>query len=1033
MKLSAEGKLRLAARWAFVVGVSAAAGDVLAQESAAGSASESPKAAEATSEGNAKQLGGVQVTGSRIKSVNITGNSPVTVVNSQELKFQGTTRVEDLINNLPQAFADQGGNISNGSSGTASVNLRNLGSTRTLVLIDGKRLNPGDPQQQSADLNFIPAQLVDRVEVLTGGASAVYGSDAIAGVVNFIMKKDFEGVRIDYQRSGYLHDNGSSFGYLAKDKQTAGIPGYDSPAGRTTFDGGGNELSLVWGVNSGDGKGNATVYATYLQLDPITQAKRDFSACTLAENDDTSFACSGSSTSFPGRFRGVVQTGTASDGRPLYAATGPSYTIDATTGNTLRPYSRATDSFNFGPYNYYQRSDERYSLGAFAHYQFNKFADAYTSLMFADDSTHAVIAPSGIFFGIPSSGTPFSTPCSNPLLSSDEVQKLCTDRGLGPNDRALLAIGRRNIEGGGRDDDLRHTSYRLVTGLKGAVIDDLTYDVSLQYSTSLYSEEYLNDFSSARIQRALNVVRDPTTGNPVCQSVLDGTDPNCLPYNIFSLGGVNSKQVAYLSTPGLQRGNTVEQIASGNIGGSLGKYGLKSPFANEAIGVSFGGEYRRETLKLDTDSAFTTGDLAGQGSSRPPNSGGFSVKELFAEVRVPLVQDLPFVQSLSVGSAYRYSDYNLSGSTNAYKFDGDWAPTKDIRFRGGYNRAVRAPNTVELFDSRRVALDGSTDPCAGEIDPTTGVVSGGATLAQCQNDKAFKNNPGLYGNVTENPAAQYNGFVGGTASLKPETADTYTAGLVFTPTFVKNLSFTVDYFDITVKNQIGGYGADTILSTCYNNGQLCDLINRDAGGSLWLSPAGYVTDVAANTGSLSVRGVDISSNYRIRLADLGLSSTAGTVTFDFVGTRDIKEAHKPVPGIPEADYTCQGKYGLQCGTPVPLWRHKARLTYTVPTPLQSVTTVSTAWRYISNVRADDVSGPNDLDRKLGSRSYMDLAASVAFKGAYTFRVGVNNVLDKDPPVIGSGALPLTFGNGNTFPQVYDALGRYVFAGLTVDF
>lgn len=1011
MKLSAEGKLRLAARWAFVVGVSAAAGDVLAQEVAQATPADGTTTSEAAPAGKpAVKLEGVQVSGSRIKSVNLTGNSPVTVVNSQELKFQGTTRVEDLVNSLPQAFADQGGNISNGSDGTATVNLRNLGASRTLVLVDGKRVSPGSPGSPAADLNFIPAQLVDKVEVLTGGASAVYGTDAVAGVVNFVLKKDFEGVRVDYQRSGYFHDNHSDINSIVQNR------GYATP-NESPFDGHGNQLSLVWGVNSGDGKGNATVYASYLQLDPITQAKRDFSACTLAESGASGFACSGSSTSANGRFI------------PLSPGLSGNFTLDPTTGNTFRNYSGARDAFNFGPYNYYQRNDERYSFGGLAHYKFNSHADAYTQVMFSDDHTDAVIAPSGAFFG-----NTYNVSCDSPLLSADQRTKLCGTQTTG---LAPVLIGRRNVEGGGRDSDLRHTQYRVIAGLKGDIIDNWSYDTSVQYGTTLLKQVYRNDFSNVRLNRALNVTTD-ANGNPVCASVLDGSDPNCVPYNIFQVGGVTPQALAYLQTPGLLNGQTIQQVATGSINGNLGAYGVKSPFASEGVGVAFGGEYRRETASTEPDTAFTTGDLAGQGGATLGAAGAFNVKELFIETRIPLVQDLPFVKALSADAGYRHSTYSSTSATDTYKFGGEWAPTSDVRFRGGYNRAVRAPAIGELVNPVNVALDGNTDPCAGAIDPATGVVSGGATAAQCANDPLIKNNPGLYGNIAENPAAQYNGKTGTAPGLKSEKADTYTAGFVFTPTFVKNLSFTVDYYSIKVTGLIGGYGADTILSSCYTSGALCDLIVRNPNpgatlGSLWLGPDGYVTDFTTNTGSETVRGIDFNANYRFRLADLGLSSRAGGITLDFVGTRDLKEAHSPIPGDSTNDYKCQGRYGLQCGTPVPLWRHKARVTYTVPTPLQSVTTFSTAWRYISSVRADDLSSPNNRDRQLDAQNYIDLTASIAFKGSYTFRVGVNNVFDNDPPIIGSGALPGTFGNGNTFPQVYDALGRYVFAGLTLDF
>lgn len=1012
MKLSAEGKLRLAARWAFVVGVSAAAGDVLAQEVAQATPADGTTTSEAAPAGKpAVKLEGVQVSGSRIKSVNLTGNSPVTVVNSQELKFQGTTRVEDLVNSLPQAFADQGGNISNGATGTATVNLRNLGSARTLVLVDGKRLAPGNPGSPAADLNFVPAQLVDKVEILTGGASAVYGTDAVAGVVNFVLKKDFEGVRVDYQRSGYFHDNHSDINSIVQKR------GYATP-NESPFDGQGNELSLIWGVNSGDGKGNATVYASYLQLDPITQAKRDFSACTLAESGASGFACSGSSTSANGRFLG---------------ADGTSYSLDPATGNTLRPYKSSRDAFNFGPYNYFQRNDERYSFGGLAHYKFNSHADAYTQIMFTDDHTDAVIAPSGAFFG-----NTYNIACDSPLLSSDQQSKLCGTQTTG---LAPVLIGRRNVEGGGRDSDLRHTEYRIIAGLKGDIIQDWTYDASVQYGTTLLKQIYRNDFSNVRLNRALNVTKD-ANGNAVCASVVDGSDPNCVPYNIFQIGGVTPAALSYLQVPGLLSGETIQQVATGSISGNLARYGLKSPFASEGVGIAFGGEYRRETAKTEPDTSFSTGDLAGQGGATLPSAGGFNVKELFTEARVPLIQDVPFVKALSVDAGFRYSEYSNTSATQTYKFGGEYAPTSDVRFRGGYNRAVRTPSIGEIVNPTSVGLDGNTDPCAGAIDSATGIVSGGATAAQCARDPLIAANPGLYGAIDENSSQQYNGRFGTAPnSLKPEKADTYTAGLVFTPTFVKNFSATIDYFDIKINSPIGPVGGDNILNACYKAGLFCDQIHRSPDpnvlGSLWLGQDGYVDDPTINAGALRVRGIDFNLNYRFRLAELGLPSRAGQIALDFVGTRDLKEKHSPTTLTSVTDYDCQGRYGLSCGTPVPLWRHKARVTYTVPTPLQSVTTFSTAWRYISSVRADDLTTelgrPNARDERLSGQNYIDLTASISFKSSYTFRVGVNNVFDKDPPIIGSGSLPGTFGNGNTFPQVYDALGRYVFAGLTLDF
>jgi outer membrane cobalamin receptor len=291
------------------------------------------------------------VTGSRIPQPNLTSVSPVTAISNQEIKMEGTTRVEDLLNNLPQAFGNMGSEVSNGSTGTATVDLRGLGPVRTLVLIDGRRVVPGDPTFPVTDLNFIPATLIDRVDVVTGGASAVYGADAVAGVVNFIMMKNFEGVRLDAQVSGYQHSNDSFVGDIVRNR------GFATPTDNV-WDGTGIDLTGIIGINSPDGRGNATVYGTYRHTDPITQDKRDYSACSLNEVDAAPgrFTCSGSGTGAPSRFVSF----------DLFNANLPYDLI--TTGTGFRPRNPVSDVFNFAPYNFYQRSDERYTFGAFAHY-----------------------------------------------------------------------------------------------------------------------------------------------------------------------------------------------------------------------------------------------------------------------------------------------------------------------------------------------------------------------------------------------------------------------------------------------------------------------------------------------------------------------------------------------------------------------------------------------------------------------------------------------------------------------------------------
>ena len=406
------------------------------------------------------------VTGSRIPQPNLSGVSPVTVVSDQELKLQGTTNVEDLLNSLPQVFADFGGGVSNGATGTATVNLRGLGSARTLVLIDGRRLMPGDPGTPSPDLNNIPAGLVKRVDVLTGGASAVYGSDAIGGVVNFIMNRDFEGVRLDSQYSFYQHNNSNA---VAR-STIAGAPFPVALPKKNVRDGETTDFTFVAGVNAPDGKGNVTAYGSYRHTEGVLQSQRDYSACSLAATSGASptiydtRVCAGSSNSAFGRFR------------PL---SGGNFSVNPNGTRTFINFSNAL-RFNYAPQNYFQRPDDRYTAGYFAHYKMSDMLELFSDFMFADDHTRAQIASSGLFQGTGSNGnSTFGINCNNPLMSASQQLALCkANAGTPFIEQGLLGF---RFAGLPRIDDLRHTSYRFVVGGRGDLAEGWSYEAYGQY------------------------------------------------------------------------------------------------------------------------------------------------------------------------------------------------------------------------------------------------------------------------------------------------------------------------------------------------------------------------------------------------------------------------------------------------------------------------------------------------------------------------------------------------------------------------
>ncbi|WP_293351568.1 TonB-dependent receptor [Phenylobacterium sp.] len=966
----------------------------------------------------------VVVTGTRIPSPNLESVSPVTAVSAAEIKATGVTRVEDMINSLPQAFAAQGSALSNGSTGTATVSLRGLGATRTQVLIDGRRLMPGTPNtlggSLAPDLNFIPTALIERVDVLTGGASAVYGADAVAGVVNFIMSRNFEGVRVDAQYGIYQHDNSSPIADIVSARAaTAASPEFFRLPKDNVRDGESSQVTLILGVNSPDGKGNVTAYAGYRHVEPIFQGNRDFSACTLNSGDSFAAAgCGGSGTAFPARF-----------GANIVDITGP--------GNTFRPRVAARDVFNFGPQNYYQRPDDRYVLGAFANYEINDWATAYMDVMFMDDTSTYQIAAGGIFAGT------FSVNCANPFLSAQQRGLLAATAASGggtcatnPAGTFTGTIARRNVEGGGRQGTTQHQQYRYVVGVRGDLNDNWNYDFAMQYGRVSFGQVQTGFFRTGAINNALNVVS--VNGVPTCQSVVNGTDLACVPYNIMQLGGVTQAALNYLETPSTQNGNLFERVVSFNIGGDLTEYGVKTPWADTGVGISIGAEYRRETMDYAADFVAASGQLNGAGGANPPVNGSFDVYEVFAEARVPILQDMPFAKSLTFETAFRYSDYTSIGTTETYKLAGDWEPVDGVRIRGGYNRAVRAPHILELFSPQNVALDGTQDPCAG-------LAAADPLVARCAS--LFNLTTAQVLAIEANPAAQYNGRFAGNTNLEPETSDTYTLGLVWQPSFLPGFNASVDWFDIKVKDYISNIGADVIINRCVgqSDASFCSLVHRDAEGSIWLSNQGFVDDQTVNIGSIRTSGLDFNAGYRLNLDDQGL----GSMSFNFVGTYLDKLEAQALPG--DDAFDCAGLYGTICSVssgftaPNPKWRHKARLSWATPLTYGEWfkdVTVSLQWRHFDKVKLDafddhpQLNNPGiqyESDRVLKSRDYFDLTASWTMRDNLNFRAGVNNIFDKDPPLTGASNCPTGSCSGNTWPQVYDSFGRYLFVGLTADF
>jgi iron complex outermembrane recepter protein len=952
-----------------------------------------------------EQVAEVVVTGSRLSAGNVsTTASPVVVVDSEELRHQGTAKAEELLNSLPQV--NSGLTLgANGPSvapltGTATADLRGVGAFRTLVLVNGRRTAPGDPINPSADLNTIPTALIKRVEVLTGGASAIYGSDAVAGVVNFILDTDFTGFKVNVDGGVYRGSNDRT------DLQSIALASGVTPASGTSYDGRNIDASVVWGSGFQDNNGHIQTYAGYHHVQEVTGARRDYSACTLIESGN-SFQCLLDNSTANGQF---------------ISSTGAALTLDTANGHAFRPIM-PTDFYNPAPFQDLQRPDTRYNAGLFASYHLSERAQLYGEAQYMRDTTTvryeptATDIPNPTFAGSAPS-TSYTINCTDPQLSADQLAALCPG---GPVGTALVPIGRRNVEGGRRSDEFRHDSYRVVLGVKGALGASWSYDADIVYGRVNERETPANDFSISRLANALNVLN--VGGVATCQSVVDGSDPSCVPYNIWSVGGVTPAALNYITEGARQSGDARRTIVTGQLVGDLQSYGVVSPFARKGVSVAMGAEYRHESVHYTTDAAYSDLLVTSAVNGAPHATGSFHVSEVFAEVKAPLVQEKPFAEDVVLNLSDRYAHYSPQGNVNAYGIGLEWAPVEAARLRGSVSRAVRAPNAYELFKPQVLNQTALPDPCAGPLPLA-------ATQAQCANTGV---SAPQYGNILP---GNVNVLTGGNPNLKPETADTYSYGLVLTP--ARNIFLSVDYWRIKVQQYVGNVSLGYTLPACLNTGDpaYCSLIHRDASGSLSGSgpTAGYVTSTAYNTGSYGTSGVDVEGRYALDL------TSSQRLTFSFTGSYSIDNPIAVNPQTPRFD--CTGLYGVNCSgngptSPVPRWRHRLRGTWRTVHDLE----LSLNWRHIGKMDSEFTSSKSGVadptkvfpqDSHIPNYDYLDFDASMDVTEHVNVRLGINNLTDKQPPVVGLTASPQLI-NGNMVAGMYDSLGRYLFAGVTAKF
>lgn len=902
----------------------------------------------------------IVVTGSRIQSQTVTSSAPVTEIQREDFALSGATRVDDLVNQYPQLTPAFDSQQNNGAVGYATVSLRNLGAERTLTLVNGRRLPPG-PVGELRDISIVPAALISRVDILTGGASAVYGSDAVAGVVNFVLDTEFEGFSVNAGYSAYQHDNRNTYMQGLQDAR-----GFSYEDGNSGFDGASKNIDLAWGGALGDGAGHAMAWLTYRENDALFHAQRDYSSCAL---DAAGAVCGGSGTSAPANFL-------------IFPTSGPGVgqaSFDS-NGRWRRGYGSL---YNYAPPNYYQRPDERYTAGTAINFEVNEYFTPYFEAMLVNRKDSIQIAESGAF-GVPLQGQS----CSNPIFGT-----LCSDLGI-TSDTFDVYVLRRNVEGGPRRTDTSDLSYRFVVGTKGALGETWNYDASYVFARTNNDTQGYNDFLISRIT-------DGLLGCPA------GAFDGCEFWNIWRPGATTQSSADALAGVSFNKTNTEMEVFNAFATGDFG-FGLPSAGGSTIFGV-FGVEHRREAYSTVSDNDSAAGNFAGAGASAPPVDGETKVNEVFMEALVPLFVGDGAFKSLDLDLGYRYSDYDRSGGANTYKL-GLIADVGMVRPRVGYNRAIRAPGINDLFAPQRTVLFDDTDPCSGATPVRSAAECARTGVSAAQ-----------YGTIPANPAEQNNQFVGGNPDLTPEQADTYTVGLVFTP--LEDLNVAIDYYDVKIEETITGIGASTILNTCLDTGlsSVCSLVNRGPRGDLWLADEHNVVNTTQNFGNVRARGIDLNANYTFE-------ALGGRFFTSMVGNFILEEESDPLPGVEGTSFDCVGKINPSCRTHE--WRHIANVRYA-----RDSWSLNMRWRYFGELDYVSNSGtPLTTDRLVAAKggipgySFIDLSGSLALADNIDLTLGVNNIADKEPPLVG-----VTNATNANAPGGYDQLGRYIFSSISLKF
>lgn len=980
----------------------------------------------------------IVVTGTLIRNPNIEASSPIAVIGRDEVELQQANVAEELLRELPGAVPSIGSAVNNGNGGQSFVNLRGIGANRNIVLLDGNRIVPGN-LAGLVDLNNIPLALIERTETLTGGASTTYGADAIGGVVNFITRRDFAGIEINASQQITERGDGNRF-----------------------------RVDVTTGANFDDGRGNAVFGIGYQKSQPVYQGARDVSRLNV---DTASGAVGGGSgTAVPSRFTGTrpIDPATGLPSTNPAVANGGSRQVDA-FGVGQSPFS----SFNFNPFNIFQTPFERFNMFGQAHYEVSDGIEVYTRGLFSKNTVDTIIAPSGIF------GSSVTLPLSNPFLPAALRAQFCafdinpdaaiytprftvaecnaaataTDPSSPAFRTVTTNVGRRTLEVGPRISNYVSTVFDYRVGVRGSITDSISFDVNGAYGESQNTQTLQNYTLTSRVRTAVFATNTTTCLAGAVGGAAPDAGPGCVPINLFGpAGSISQASIPFITGESTSTTKSSLAQARATINGD---FGLVSPLGEDPIGFAVGVEYREYQAERTSDTlSQTAGELGGSGGAAPNIAGGFNVREAFGELLVPLIQNRPFFEELTLEAGVRYSSYEVDApgtptfNTTTYKIGGSWEVGAGVKFRGNYTRAVRAPNIGELFAPVSTGLANlEIDPCAtldGEGKPNGRPNPTGTLRAICLAQGATVGN---VNSINDPTAGQLNATGGGNINLKPEVANTYTIGVVFQPEFVPGLSIALDYFNIKVNGAVSSPTTGDAIAACFGanvfappagaeNSEACTVIRRNPiTGALDGDPATTpgLFLASSNLGTIYSDGADLAINYRRDLGFAGLN-------LSFLGTYNRNSRFQATPS--GLDRECVMFYSGNCDP-------QAKFQFSQRTTLSfGEVDVSLLWRYIGRMIQEpedaengagpffsgEVAGFGQQDfTTIAAANYFDLSVRFGVSENLTLTLTAENLLDRDPPLVGASAGSTTFNSGNTFPSTYDALGRRFGASATLRF